>query len=82
MTEKPPYWFPAKRYGWGWGVPVVWQGWVALILFFGLLALGAVWLLPSYGDLAFVGYASVLAALLVLVCWLKGEPPAWRWGKK
>lgn len=23
-------WFPAKRYGWGWGLPVTWQGWVVL----------------------------------------------------
>jgi hypothetical protein len=20
------FWFPAKRYGWGWGLPVKWQG--------------------------------------------------------
>jgi hypothetical protein len=24
------YWFPAKRYGWGWGLPVTWQGWAVL----------------------------------------------------
>ncbi len=24
-------WFPAKKYGYGWGRPVVWQGWVAFI---------------------------------------------------
>ena len=21
MSEPKPYWFPAKRYGWGWGPP-------------------------------------------------------------
>jgi hypothetical protein len=28
---QPPgrkIWFPAKRYGWGWGLPCCWQGWV------------------------------------------------------
>jgi len=24
----------------------------------------------------------VVVALLVAVCWWKGEPPQWRWGKK
>jgi len=23
---------------------------------------------------------AVLCALLIGVCWLKGEPPRWRWG--
>ncbi|HTS17465.1 MAG TPA: hypothetical protein VMP11_07825 [Verrucomicrobiae bacterium] len=23
-------WFRAKRYGWGWGLPCAWQGWVVL----------------------------------------------------
>jgi len=21
MQTEPEYWFPAKRYGWGWGIP-------------------------------------------------------------
>jgi hypothetical protein len=25
-------------------------------------------------------YVAVLCALLIGVCWLKGEPPRWRWG--
>jgi len=31
MTEvKRKIWFPAKRYGWGWGFPICWQVWVVL----------------------------------------------------
>jgi hypothetical protein len=30
-TSKSKYWLPAKRYGWGWGVPCAWQGWCVLI---------------------------------------------------
>ena len=29
------YWFPAKRYGWGWGPPATWQGWAVLAAFVG-----------------------------------------------
>ena len=39
------YWFPRKRYGWGWGVPSAWQGWWVLAIFAMLVAIGAVLLL-------------------------------------
>lgn len=81
MADEPRYWFPAKRYGWGWGLPVAWQGWLVLAVFFVLLAAGAVLLLPSRGQLAFIAYVAVLCVLLVAVCWAKGEPPRWRWGE-
>ena len=80
MPEPPKYWFPAKRYGWGWGPPTAWQGWAVLLVFFALVLGGAFALLPSRGPLAFVGYTMVLCVLLVAVCWVKGERPRWRWG--
>ena len=82
MTERPKYWFPAKRYGWGWRLPSVWQGWAVLAAFFVLLALGAAIFLPSQRHIAFVAYSALLSLLLVAVCWVKGEPPKWRWGEK
>jgi len=76
------YWFPAKRYGWGWGPPVVWQGKAVLVVFVALLVLGALMLLPHYGEVKFIIYCSILSLFLVAICWLKGEPPKWRWGRK
>src|ERR1043166_6380357 len=32
------YWFRAKRYGWGWGMPATWQGWALLLGYFVLIA--------------------------------------------
>jgi len=81
MSNQPRYWFRAKRYGWGWGLPLVWQGWVVLAVFFALVLAGAVLVLPSRGQAAFVAYVVLLCALLVVVCWIKGEPPRWRNGK-
>ena len=78
----PHYWFPAKRYGWGWGPPRAWQGWLVLAAFVALLALGAIVILPTRQPVCFVVYAAVLCAALVAVCYLKGEPPRWRWGKR
>ncbi len=82
MNEAKKYWFPAKRYGWGWGFPVAWQGKVVLVFFFVFAAVGAFTLLPLYGDLAFVIYCGFLCITLVAICRAKGEPPRWRWGSK
>jgi len=80
MPDGGDYWFPAKRYGWGWGLPVTWQGWLVLAAFFALVLLG-VYLFPPRRSLAiFLSYIVVLSLLMIGMCWLKGEPPRWRWG--
>jgi len=76
---KKRYWFRAKRYGWGWGLPGTWQGWVVLVAFLVAAPLGAVFLLGS-GVGAFILYEAVITAVLLAVCFRKGEPPRWRWG--
>ena len=82
MQKETAYWFPAKTYGWGWGIPAAWQGWVVLAIFTGLMVAGGLLLLPNYGPVTFVAYTAVLSLFLIAVCWLKGEPPTWRWGNK
>ena len=79
MPSEPRYWFPAKRYGWGWSLPATWQGWAVLVIFAGLLFVGFI-TVPQQSVLGFVGYMIALGALLTAVCWWKGEPPRWRWG--
>jgi hypothetical protein len=81
VPDQSNYWFPAKRYGWGWGLPLVWQGWAVFVSFLVLVAVGALYVLPTRGALIFGGYTAVICLLLVAVCWIKGEPPRWRWGK-
>jgi hypothetical protein len=69
------YWFPVRpaSRGWGWGLPLVWQGWVVYGVFFAAL-LGGPILLAPYGELVTVGYSCLLAVLfMALVAW-KGEP--------
>jgi hypothetical protein len=80
VSSDRTYWFPAKRYGWGWGPPSSWQGWAVLAAFAGLLVVGFLVFPPSREIAPFVAYVALLCALLVAICWLKGEPPRWRWG--
>jgi hypothetical protein len=82
MKESKQYWFPAKRYGWGWGMPDTWQGWL-VILGFALSAVVGIFLFPPEHDVGgFVLYFTGITVVLIGVCYAKGEPPAWRWGKK
>ncbi|MBI3349077.1 MAG: hypothetical protein HY020_17945 [Burkholderiales bacterium] len=74
-------WFPAKRYGWGWGAPRTWQGWLVLAFFALLVAAGVVFQ-RQLGTLLFMAYIAVISLGPLGVCWLKGEPPRWRWGGK
>ena len=79
MQTERDYWFPAKRYGWGWGPPRTWQGWLVFATFLGLVIAGAIIVPPATSPI-FCVYVAVLVVLLIGVCWLKGEPPRWRWG--
>ena len=80
-ASKPRCWFPAKRYGWGWGPPSMWQGWVVLSVYIGLLVVLCV-LVPADRDpYWFWAGLMALVAGLTAICWWKGEPPKWRWGR-
>jgi hypothetical protein len=82
MPPEPAYWFRAKSYGWGWGLPLRWQGWAVLFAFVVLLGAGQLWLLLSaHSPILFLVYVGVLSSGLVAVCYAKGEPPKWRWGR-
>ena len=79
-SDDSRYWFPAKRYGWGWGFPTAWQGWAVMAVFFGLLAASFLVVPPARSMPAFAAYVFTLSAVFVAICWWKGEPPRWRWG--
>ncbi|KQV43042.1 MULTISPECIES: hypothetical protein [unclassified Duganella] len=80
MGEVKQYWFPAKRYGWGWGVPVTWQGWLVLVAYLLAMVGGALLLNPAHSPLGFLALTTVATSIFILVCYLTGEPPRWRWG--
>lgn len=75
---RPRQWFTAKSFGWGWGLPLTWEGWVITVAFLLVVIAGAL-VLPRRGSLAVTAIAAVglLATLLA-----KGEPPRWRWGRR
>ena len=77
-------WFRARRYGWGWA-PATWQGWAVLAVYVIAVLAWAAYLI-SHPDLlaglhggaaAWFGVWPVLlpSAIVVGICWLKGERP-------
>lgn len=75
--EEKQYWFPAKQFGWGWGFPTAWQGWLVLGLYIAaVLALAS----TRPDDRTLYTWLVPLTAIVFIICFLKGEPPRWRWG--
>jgi hypothetical protein len=74
------YWFPAKRFGWGWGMPRTWQGSVVLAAYAAVIGLLVYYVPPQAQPMEFAFGCVLSTCVLLLVCWLKGEPPRWRWG--
>lgn len=81
MDDDNLYWFPAKRYGWGWGPPRAWQGWVVTILWFTVLLFGLWRIGLRRNPAAPLAFVVGMSCLLMVICYWKGEPPRWRWGE-
>ena len=78
--DKPRYWFRAKRYGWGWGLPLTWEGWLVLLVWLGIFVAA----IPSFRGPRHVAehafFVIGMVAALAGICYWKGEPARWRWG--
>ena len=79
MTEQEQkFWFHAKLFGYGWGLPASWQGWVVLVVYLALV-IATVLFAPAVTRLPAI---FVFTAMLIVVVAFTGERPAkWRWGK-
>jgi hypothetical protein len=80
--EEKKFWFPAKRYGWGWGPPNCWQGWLVIMVYVALVSSGAFLFPPDKHPALFAVNLLIFSAALIFVCFLKGEKPGWRWDGK
>lgn len=81
MSQNNPYWFSAKRHGFGWGFPTCRQGWFVLLIYAVLLVGGGfLCFLLDRPILWLCVLAVVLTLCLFAVFRLKGPPARWRWG--
>ena len=75
MTDGPE-WFAPKRYGYGAGLPISWEGWAVALGFITVVVTIAI----LFGDQPLVAVALLvpLATLLILVT-AKTTRGGWRW---
>lgn len=74
-TSKP--WFAQKRFGYGAGLPIAWQGWAVLLVF--LVAIAAACLLLKGPALALMVSALTIAVSAIAAAKTQGGW-RWRWG--
>lgn len=81
--ENKEIWFPAKRYGYGWGLPNTWQGSIVFLSYLLLIGVASLTLTDSPQEIAFlITFVFILTAIFIFICIKKGEKAAWRWGDK
>jgi hypothetical protein len=78
ITDKSRYWFRAKRYGWGWGLPLAWQGWVFFFSWITILPLGIRLYIRGDKPMRWA-FMATMVVLLLGVCYWKGDPAGRRW---
>ena len=81
--ERPKPWFRVRRYGFGWNMPLTWQGTLVYAIYATLAVAGGVYtnLHHELTRYAFAAYYVMITAALVAVCWNKSDKaPRWRWG--
>ena len=74
-------WFAPKRYGYGSGLPISWQGWVVTIGYVVLLALAT--LIIPYSLIAYFIIVAELTIALIIICARTTRGGfRWRWGNR
>ena len=74
-----PDWFAPKRYGYGAGLPIAWQGWAVLAGFLLLIGLAALLFGPDNPAALAIVVPAVLALLVITAKTTRGGW-RWRWG--
>jgi hypothetical protein len=82
----PGPWFRAKRYGWGW-YPATWQGWLVIFGFISAVVLNFLRLDAQSHSVhdtmrPFLVETAAMSIVLILIGYLTGERPRWRWGNR
>ena len=78
--DKP--WFAPKRYGYGAGLPISWEGWLVLAVYL-LIVCGAAFglplIMPIAESVAAITVIAIVATLVLLVICIRKTRGGWRW---
>ena len=82
-------WFKARAYGWGW-THISIEGWLVVLGFLVLLLVSTGFFLQRLRSVAdvrtvtvfYIGWVAFLSVAMIVIAWLTGERPRWRWGSE
>ena len=72
-------WFAPKRFGYGSGLPIAWQGWAVLIAYAAACILAGITLVPRHPAVAIAIIAAATIAFAVLCAQHTRGGWKWRW---
>jgi hypothetical protein len=75
MTERPE-WFAPKRYGFGAGLPISWQGWLVVAIYVAAAVAAAIAFAGK--PLIVIAVLFPLTALMILIA-ARTTRGGWRW---
>ena len=76
-----PEWFAPKRYGYGAGLPISWQGWAVVIIYVAVV-MAAARFLPSRPAFVIGVVVPMTAILIAITSRTTRGGWRWRWGDK
>jgi hypothetical protein len=75
MSDGPD-WFAPRRFGYGSGLPIAWQGWAVYLGYFVLL--GTATLLLRRALAGYISVVVMLTVILMVIC-ARTTKGGWRW---
>ncbi len=81
MSDDQPEWFAPKRYGYGAGLPISWQGWAVTFCFIAI-AFATALLFANKPIVMLAILVPAIATLTVITARTTRGGWRWRWGDK
>ena len=81
MSDDGPEWFAPKRYGYGSGLPIAWQGWAVTAAYIAIVLI-AIHFMPSRPIVILGVIVPATATLMVIIARTTRGGWRWRWGDK
>jgi len=80
MSDDGPEWFAPKRYGYGSGLPLTWQGWAVMGAFLVIVFVDAIFFATRPIVLIAILIPAVVALTVITARTTRGGW-RWRWGE-
>ena len=80
MSDEGPEWFAPKRYGYGAGPPIAWQGWLVVGAYVAVIGAAAYFLRSRSIEIVAVIVPTTTLLLVIAAKTTRGGW-RWRWGK-